>query len=105
MSNKVVTLITTPSLPVARKIGLALVKEHLAACVNIVPKVESIFFWEGKTCREHEALMIVKTTLRRFEKMAKRVRQMHPYSVPEIIALPIRKGFTDYLDWIEEMTR
>lgn len=105
MSNMVVTLITTPSLPVARKIGLALVKEGLVACVNILPKVESIFFWEGKICREREALMVVKTTLRRFEKMEKRVKQMHPYSVPEIIALPIRKGSADYLDWIQDMTR
>ena len=97
--------ITTPSVPSARKIGLKLVGERLAACVNIIPAVESLFFWKGKTCREREALMVVKTTAGRFEKMMRRVQQMHPYTVPEIIALPIVKGSADYLKWMGAMTR
>ncbi len=92
-------------MPTARKIGLALVEERLAACVNIIPRVESLFCWEGKICREREALMVVKTTSRRFEKMTKRVKQLHPYTVPEIIAVPIVKGSADYLKWVRDMTR
>lgn len=104
MSREIVILITTPSRSEAQKIGLALVKERLAACVNVVPRVDSVFCWQGKICREREALMIVKTTARRFVKLQKRVKQLHRYTVPEIIALPIINGSTDYLRWVREMT-
>ena len=103
--NEIVVLITTPSPSDAKKIGRMLIKEHLAACVNVIPQVESLFYWEGKICQEHEALMVVKTTTRRFEKLTRQVKQLHPYSVPEIIALPIVKGSIDYLKWVRDMSR
>ena len=105
MAKPVIVFITGPSVSVIRKIGLQLVKERLAACVNVIPRVESIFYWEGRLCREREALMVVKTTVVRFPKLMKRVKQLHPYTVPEIIALPIVKGSADYLHWIQKMTR
>jgi periplasmic divalent cation tolerance protein len=105
MAGEIVVLITTPSEKEAKKIGLALVEERLAACVNVVPRVESVFAWQGKICREREALMIVKTTPRRFGKLSSRVKQLHRYTVPEIIALPIRAGSPQYLQWVREMTK
>jgi len=105
MSKYIVVLITGPSRSVVRKIGLKIVKEKLAACVNIVPRVESIFGWQGRICRESETLMIVKTTSARFQKLEKRVMELHPYTVPEIIALPILKGSKNYLKWVSQMTR
>jgi periplasmic divalent cation tolerance protein len=105
MAKPVIVFITGPSVSVIRKIGLKLVKERLAACVNVIPRVDSIFYWEGKLCSEREALMVVKTTVVRFQKLMKRVKQLHPYTVPEIIALPIVKGSADYLNWIQKMTR
>ena len=104
MAREIVVLITTPSATDARKIGLALVRERLAACVNVVPRIESVFRWQDIICREREALMIVKTTARRFVKLQKRVQQLHRYTVPEVIALPIVTGSTDYLKWVREMT-
>jgi periplasmic divalent cation tolerance protein len=105
MAGELVVLITTPSAAVAHRIGRTLVKERLAACVNVVPRVASLFFWEGRLRREKEALMVVKTAARRFDRLAARVKQLHPYTVPEIIALPILKGSADYLKWVREMTR
>lgn len=104
MAREVVVLITTPSTSDARKIGRVLVRERLAACVNVVPRIESVFSWQGIICQEREALMIVKTTARRFVKLKKRVKQLHRYTVPEVIALPIVAGATDYLKWVREMT-
>ena len=105
MAREVVILITCPSIKHARKIGAKLVEERLAACANLIPKVESLFRWKGKICREGESLMIVKTTQDRFTSLSRRVRQLHPYTVPEIIALPIVKGSRDYLLWVRDMTR
>ena len=105
MTKHIIVLITGPSNIVFRRIGLQLVKEKLAACVNIIPKVESIFHWQGKICKEREALMVVKTTAARYQRLMTRVKQLHPYTVPEIIALPITKGSADYLKWIRDMTR
>jgi periplasmic divalent cation tolerance protein len=103
--DKIVVLITAPGEDDAAKIARALVDERLAACVNIVRGVRSIYRWKGETCDEPECLMVVKTVSDNFDALQARVRQMHSYEVPEIIALPIVKGFGAYLDWVEENSR
>ena len=105
MPKEIVILITTPSVKEARAIGRRLVEERLVACANILPRIESIFSWQGKICREGESLMVLKTRAARFNLIVKRVKALHRYSVPEIIALPIVRGSKDYLDWIQKTTR
>ncbi|MBI3609795.1 MAG: divalent-cation tolerance protein CutA [Nitrospirae bacterium] len=105
MPNEIVVLITTPSSREARTIGRRLVEEKLAACANIIPQVESLFYWQGKICRERESLMVLKTRQSSFDRLVKRVKSLHSYSVPEIIALPIIRGSKDYLRWIRKTTR
>ncbi len=105
VTNKIVVLITTPSKEEAEILGNHLVESRLAACVNIVSGVLSIFFWEGKRCSESEALILVKTTKALFQPLCEAVLKLHPYSVPEIIALPIVEGSPSYLQWVEENTR
>ena len=89
----------------ATKIAHALVEERLAACVNIVSPIRSIYRWEGKVCDEWEWLLIIKTQQTRFEDLEKKVRSLHSYRVPEIVSLPIIEGHQPYLNWLEEMTR
>jgi periplasmic divalent cation tolerance protein len=105
LPKEVVVMITTPTLKEARAIGKKLVEEKLAACANIIPRVESVFFWQGRIHQKREALMIVKTRRAAFERLVKRVKSLHRYSVPEIIALPISRGSKEYLRWIRETTR
>ena len=105
MPKEIVVLITTPSLKEARTIGRKLVEEKLAACVNIIPQIASLFHWQGKICRERESLMVIKTQRSCFDRLVKRVKSLHSYSVPEIIALPIIRGSKDYLRWIRTATR
>jgi periplasmic divalent cation tolerance protein len=101
-TDKIVVLITAPSEDEAVKMASALVEEKLAACVNIVPGLRSIYRWEGKICDELEVLMVVKTKQSVFEKMKDRVRSLHTYTTPEIIAIPVTAGFEDYLKWVDE---
>jgi len=101
----VVVLITVPNNDVAEKIANVLVTEHLAACVNIVPEVTSTYFWKGEVCKDKELLLIIKTRSSLLGKLIEAVRKVHPYEVPEIIALPIVAGFNEYLKWVEEVTR
>ncbi|HXC62488.1 MAG TPA: divalent-cation tolerance protein CutA [Nitrospiria bacterium] len=101
----VVIFVTTSSSAEAGKIGRVLVEEKLAACANIVPLVRSIYRWQGKICDESEALMVLKTRSGQIQKIIKRVRSLHSYTVPEIIVLPISAGSKDYLRWIFEVTR
>ena len=101
----IVVLITVPDEKAARKLAKPLVEEGLAACVNIVPGVRSIYRWEGKTCDEPELLLVVKTRRACFEALERRVRELHPYSVPEVIALPVVEGSAPYLDWVAASTR
>ena len=105
MSDAVVILVTTPTIDEARKIGNALVEEKLIACANIIPQVESIFYWQDKVCNEKEALMVIKTRKKLIEKIIKRVKALHSYTVPEVIALPIIKGSKDYIKWVKEVTK
>lgn len=89
----------------ARAIGRKLVEEKLAACANIIPRIESVFFWQGRIRQEREFLIVVKTQRAVFEPLVKRVKSLHSYSVPEIIALSITRGSNEYLRWIRETTR
>jgi periplasmic divalent cation tolerance protein len=104
MADEIIVLITASNKEEAATIGTTLVAERLAACVNIVPEVRSLFFWEGKTRDEQETLLIVKSRLVLMEKLVSRVRSLHSYAVPEVIALPIVAGSTDYLGWLRENT-
>ena len=104
MADEVIVLITASSKEEAVTIGRALVDEHLGACVNIIPEVFSLFFWEGKTQDARETLLIVKSRLSLMDKIIARVKSLHSYSVPEVIALPIIAGSQEYLDWVEAST-
>lgn len=98
----VVVLITAPTREVAEELGEGLVREGLAACVNIIPAVTSIFNWEEKLCREEEVLMLVKSTAEIFPSVAEHVRRHHPYELPEVVALPVADGLEAYLDWVRK---
>jgi periplasmic divalent cation tolerance protein len=98
----IVVLVTVPTVSHAKKITNFLLKEKLVACVNIIPKVESFFWWEGKIDNAKELLLVIKTKKQLLNKLIKAVKSKHPYSVPEIIALPIIAGNKDYLEWIND---
>jgi periplasmic divalent cation tolerance protein len=105
VSNFIVVFVTCGSEDEALKIARTLVEERLAACANMVSPLRSIYRWEGKIWDEKEWLLIIKTQQFRFEDLAKRVKALHSYSVPEIIALPITESSPAYLNWIEENTK
>lgn len=102
--DAIVILITVASREEAERIARRLVEDRLAACVNIVPQVRSLFIWQGKFSQEDEILLVVKSRRARFRELATTVKQLHSYSVPEIIALPILVGSSDYLRWVAEST-
>ncbi len=95
-----IVLSTVDSEETADRIATALVEEHLAACVNVVPAVRSTYRWEGKIAREEELLLIIKTTSAALDNVKSRVKALHTYDLPEIVALPIADGLEAYLDWI-----
>jgi periplasmic divalent cation tolerance protein len=98
-----VLLTTTPGREEAAKIAQILIDEKLAACVQLLP-VESFYVWQGKTQNEAEVLLLVKTRSALFEQVIARIKQVHSYSVPEIVAMPFTAGFSGYLDWIDTVT-
>jgi periplasmic divalent cation tolerance protein len=101
----ILVLITTATREEADRIARELVGQRLAACVNIIPQVRSIFSWENKVSDEEEVLLTVKTRRSRFRQLAVSVKALHSYRVPEIIAVPILEGSANYLSWIDEVTR
>jgi periplasmic divalent cation tolerance protein len=105
MSHDVlITFCTCPDEEVAEGIARTLVGERLAACVNLIPVVSSIYRWEGKIEHDTETLLLIKTTETRFDALSARLREMHPYDLPEIIASPVQRGLPDYLQWVSKCT-
>ena len=101
----IIVFVTAPSAQVAADLAKALVTEKLVACVNILPGLRSIYTWEGKVCDEEEVLCVLKTRRELFPTLRDRVTALHPYQVPEIIALPLVEGSAPYLAWLRDETR
>ncbi len=102
MSELIVVYVTVGSSAEGDRLAHALVEERLAACVNRIRPVQSIYRWQGQVERSEEELLIIKTKSGLFDRLKKRVQDLHSYSVPEIIALPITEGNEDYLKWLDE---
>jgi len=100
----ILALTTVPNEETGQAIALDLVGKRLAACVNVIPAARSFYWWEGKVTEEHECVLLIKTRAELFEDLEKGLKALHPYSVPELIALPIEHGTTDYLAWLEKET-
>jgi len=105
MTEALVVLCTFPSSEKARQIGTHLVERQYAACINILPAVESIYQWEGKLCQEQEVMAVIKTTRQAFPAMSRELSALHPYDEPEIIALPVVDGSAGYLAWLTDQAR
>lgn len=99
-----VVLITVPNEEDGARMARTLVEESLAACVNILKNIRSVYYWKGKVEDDAEALLIVKTRRELFDALCSRVKELHSYEVPEIIALPITEGSAGYLNWLYEST-
>jgi periplasmic divalent cation tolerance protein len=95
-----VVLVTVPSSEEGTRLARIVVESRLAACVNVIPGVTSIYRWEGRVEESGECLLIMKSDADRYPDLEDRIRSLHPYDVPEIIALPVEKGSPAYLDWI-----
>ncbi len=101
--NYILVFVTAGSADEGGRIGRALVEEGLAACANIIPGIRSIYRWKGEVCDDEEVLIMIKSKATLFERLKKRVKELHSYEVPEIIAFPITLGSPDYLRWIDEV--
>ncbi|MCX7802037.1 MAG: divalent-cation tolerance protein CutA [Meiothermus ruber] len=95
---------TVPDLETARRIAHTVVHEELAACVNLLPGLTSVYRWQGQVEESSELLLIIKTRQERYPALEARIQALHPYQVPEVIALSIERGSVSYLDWISEST-
>ena len=103
MSQKLLlVLCTVPDRGSAEHIAAALVEERLAACVNIIPGIASVYRWKGAIEKDEELLLLIKTSQGRYQSLEQRIRTLHPYELPEIIAVPIQTGQQDYLQWIKD---
>jgi periplasmic divalent cation tolerance protein len=100
--DHVLVYVTCADMEEAERIGGAVVKERLAACANVIPGMKSVYFWGGKLQKDDEVVLILKTKKRLVEKLTKRVKQLHSYEVPCVMALPIVGGNPDFLEWIEK---
>ena len=102
--NHYLVYVTTPNLEQAKQIGRTLVEERLAACVNLLPHMASIYWWHGKTEEDEETVLLAKTQRSLLEKVVSRVKDLHSYDCPCVVALPIAGGSQAFLDWIQTET-
>lgn len=105
MIEAAVAMTTTSSEREARSLAALLVKGKLAACVQIVPKILSVYRWEGEVREDQEYLLMIKTTEKRMGDVRRAIEENHSYEVPEFVVLPVIEGAEDYLEWIEETTK
>jgi periplasmic divalent cation tolerance protein len=100
-----IVLVTAPGLTVGRKLARLVLEARCAACVNIVPKVESHYWWQGKITKSTEVMLVMKTTRSRTKALKRIILENHPYDTPEFVALPTSSGSRRYLEWVAESVR
>ena len=105
MTDCITVYVTAPDAALAEALGRALVEERLAACANVLPEVTSVYRWEGAVQRDREAVLLLKTRAELFPALAERVKRLHSYALPCVVAWPIVQGDAGYLAWIRENTR
>lgn len=99
-----VVMVTVPNQEEADKIVDQTVGSHQAACATTIPLVHSTYWWEGKLVKEHETMVLLKTTVEKFQALQETIKKIHSYKVPEIIALPVMAGLPQYLEWVRDET-
>ncbi len=104
MTDAIVVLCTCPNEASARELAHTLLNEKLAACVNLIPQVTSLYIWQGKQEESQEIQLVIKSRRTLFGILQQRIQAIHPYEVPEILALPVMTGNTAYLEWLQEQT-
>lgn len=100
-----IAYVTCPDADTAETIASALIEAHEAACVNIVPNLRSVYRWEGRVEIDNELLLLIKTTTTAIERVRERVLALHPDELPEVVAVPVTHGLSDYLQWVRDETR
>ncbi len=98
-------LTTLPSAEAAAELAKAVVEEKLAACANLLPAIRSIYRWQGRVQDESEVLVLFKTRQEHFDRLKSRLLELHPYEIPEVLAIPVEQGYQAYLDWLAQETR
>jgi periplasmic divalent cation tolerance protein len=104
-ADYLLVLCTCPDHGVANVVATALLEERLAACVNQVPGIKSLYRWEGQIEKDDEVLLLIKSTADRYDELEAMIRKLHPYELPEIIGVPLSAGSDAYFDWIKNSTR
>jgi periplasmic divalent cation tolerance protein len=102
VSGARVVLVIAPSPDVGAALGRALVDERLAACVNVIPGLTSIYRWQGQREEASECLLVIKTDETRYAELERRVLELHPYTIPEVLALPVERGAPAYVEWLRD---
>ena len=104
MTDAVLVLTTLPNADAASELAKTVVNEKLAACANLFPAVRSVYRWQAKLQDENEVLVLLKTRQEHFERLKSRILELHPYEVPEVLAIPVEQGYQAYLDWLATET-
>jgi len=104
-TSTLITLCTCPSQATAEEIASSLVEQGVAACINIIPTITSIYKWQGKLEKANEVLMLIKTDQSRYQDLERALTILHPYELPEIIAVPVEQGLAGYLNWVTQCTK
>jgi periplasmic divalent cation tolerance protein len=105
MTDALLVFTTLPTADKAEELAKTLVEERLAACANLLPAIRSIYRWQGKLQDENEVLVLLKTRAEHLERLKLRILELHPYEVPEVLAVPVESGYQPYLDWLAGETK
>jgi periplasmic divalent cation tolerance protein len=104
MTDGLLVITTLPNADAAAELAKNVVGERLAACANLIPALRSIYKWQGKVQDENEVLILFKTRQEHYENLKSRILELHPYEVPEVLAIPVERGYAAYLDWLANET-